>query len=149
LLAIALDSTDRRNHTRIKRQLQAPWYRYIPQESEVNGQSITIVTRAEHTLREIRQGFLYDPRIATGEIMAKNDRTVSRRPDGTWANKKDGASKAGSVHERQSDAISAAHEMLVNSGGGELKVKGIDGKIRSKDTIAPGNDPNPPKDSEH
>jgi hypothetical protein len=81
--------------------------------------------------------------------MARNDRTVSRRSDGSWSNKKDGASKAGSLHGRQSDAISAAREMLVNSGGGELKVKGLDGRIRSKDTIPPGNDPNPPKDSEH
>jgi len=81
--------------------------------------------------------------------MARNDRTVSRRSDGSWANKKDGATKAGSVHERQSDAISAAREMLINSGGGELKVKGVDGKIRSKDTIPQGNDPNPPRDSEH
>jgi hypothetical protein len=81
--------------------------------------------------------------------MARNDRTISRRADGSWANKKDGASKAGSLHETQRDAISAAREMLVNSGGGELKVKGVDGTIRSKDTIAPGNDPNPPKDTEH
>jgi len=81
--------------------------------------------------------------------MSRNDRTVSRRPDGTWANKKDGASRAGSLHDTQREASEAAREMLVNSGGGELKIKGTDGKIRSKDTIPPGNDPNPPKDSEH
>ncbi len=39
--------------------------------------------------------------------------------------------------------------MLGNSGGGELITKGRNGKIRSKDTIKPGNDPNPPKDKEH
>ncbi len=39
--------------------------------------------------------------------------------------------------------------MLENQGGGELTVKGRDQKIRSKDTIAPGNDPHPPKDREH
>lgn len=81
--------------------------------------------------------------------MAKNDRTVSRRPDGSWANKKDGTSRAASLHDTQRDAAAAAREMLINAGGGELKVKGVDGRIRSKDTIAPGNDPNPPKDSEH
>lgn len=81
--------------------------------------------------------------------MTKNDRTVSRRADGSWANKKDGASRAGSLHDTQRDAAAAAREMLINAGGGELKVKGGDGRIRSKDTIAPGNDPNPPKDSEH
>lgn len=78
-----------------------------------------------------------------------NDRTVSLRPDGTWANKRDGAERAGSLHDTQADAIDAARGMLENSGGGELKVKGVDGKIRSKDTIAPGNDPIPPRDREH
>jgi hypothetical protein len=39
--------------------------------------------------------------------------------------------------------------MLVNSGGGELTTMGLDGRIRSKDTIAPGRDPYPPVDSEH
>jgi hypothetical protein len=39
--------------------------------------------------------------------------------------------------------------MLHNQGGGELTTMGRDGRIRSKDTIAPGNDPNPPKDQEH
>ena len=81
--------------------------------------------------------------------MSRNDRTVSKRPDGSWANKKDSASRAGSLHDTQRDAIDTARDMLINSGGGELKVKGVDGKIRSKDTIPPGNDPNPPKDSEH
>lgn len=81
--------------------------------------------------------------------MAKNDRTVSRRPDGTWANKKDGAERASSTHPTQRDAINAARDMMQKSGGGELKVKGEDGKIRSKDTIPPARDPNPPKDREH
>jgi hypothetical protein len=39
--------------------------------------------------------------------------------------------------------------MLGNQGGGELTIKGRDGLIRSKDTVAPGNDPNPPRDREH
>ena len=81
--------------------------------------------------------------------MADNDRTVSKRPDGTWANKRDGSDRAGSVHDTQKEAVDAARAMLKSSGGGELKVKGEDGKIRSKDTISPGNDPNPPKDKEH
>jgi len=39
--------------------------------------------------------------------------------------------------------------MLKNQGGGELTIKAKNGKIRSKDTIYPGNDPFPPKDKEH
>jgi len=77
------------------------------------------------------------------------DRTVSRRPDGTWENKRNDAKKASSLHKTQKEAEQAAKAMLKNQGGGELTIKGVDGKIRSKDTIAPGNDPNPPKDTEH
>jgi hypothetical protein len=39
--------------------------------------------------------------------------------------------------------------MLKNQGGGELTTRGENGKIRSKDTISPGRDPNPPRDREH
>jgi len=76
------------------------------------------------------------------------DRTVYRRNDGKWANKRNDADKASSVHKTQKDAIEAARVMLENQGGGELTVKGKNGKIRSKDTIYPGNDPCPPKDKE-
>jgi hypothetical protein len=78
-----------------------------------------------------------------------NSRTVFKRPDGTWANKRDDASRAGSIHQTQKAAEQAGRKMLQNAGGGELTTKGVDGRIRSKDTIAPGNDPNPPKDKEH
>jgi hypothetical protein len=39
--------------------------------------------------------------------------------------------------------------MLKRQGGGELITKGENGKIRSKDTIKPGNDPRNIKDREH
>lgn len=77
------------------------------------------------------------------------DRTVFRREDGTWANKRNDAGKASSVHQTQASAWDAARGMLGNQGGGELTVKGRAGKIVSKDTISPGNDPNPPRDREH
>jgi len=77
------------------------------------------------------------------------DRIVSRRPDGTWENKRNDAKKASSLHKTQRKAEQAARAMLRNQGGGELTTKGVDGKIRSKDTIAPGKDPSPPKDKEH
>lgn len=77
------------------------------------------------------------------------DRTISRRPDGTWANKRNDAGKASSVHDTQQAAIEAARRMLQHQGGGELTVQGRDGQFRSKDTIAPGNDPLPPRDTEH
>jgi hypothetical protein len=80
--------------------------------------------------------------------MGKNDRTVSRRSTGEWANKKDGASRAAGLHKTQGAAIKEAHEMLEKSGGGELKVKNEKGIIRSKDTIAPGHESSV-KDKEH
>jgi hypothetical protein len=83
--------------------------------------------------------------------MAKkdNNRTVFQNQDGDWANKKNSADRAASVHDTQKQAEQAAREMLKKAGGGELTTKGTEGKIRSKDTIAPGNDPNPPRDKEH
>jgi hypothetical protein len=39
--------------------------------------------------------------------------------------------------------------MLLNQGGGKLTTMDRDHKIRSKDTIPPGNHPNPPRDREH
>jgi len=77
------------------------------------------------------------------------DRMVYRRPDKKWANKKNDTDRASSLHNTQKEAEKAAREMLENQGGGELTTKGLDGKIRSKDTIAPGKDPFPPKDTEH
>jgi PAS domain-containing protein len=47
------------------------------------------------------------------------------------------------------DADRTAREMLRTQGGGEVTTVGRDGVIRSKDTIAPGRDPFPPRDREH
>lgn len=77
------------------------------------------------------------------------DRTISKRSDGLWENKRNDANKASSLHKTQKDAEQSARQMLKNQGGGELITKAVNGKIRSKDTIPPGNDPNPPKDKEH
>ncbi len=79
----------------------------------------------------------------------KRDRMVSQKADGSWQNKRNSASKASSVHGTQSEAVEAAKQMLTNQGGGELSIQGTNGRIRSKDTIAPGNDPFPPRDREH
>ena len=76
------------------------------------------------------------------------DRTVFRDGD-EWVNKRNDADRASSRHPTQREAADAAKEMLGNQGGGELTIKGNDGKIRSKDTIEPGNDPYPPRDREH
>ena len=69
------------------------------------------------------------------------DRTVSRRPDGQWENKRNDAERASSLHDTQKEAQDEAREMLGRQGGGELTTKGVDGRIRDKDTVRPGNDP--------
>jgi len=71
---------------------------------------------------------------------------VTPRPDGTWQHKADGNSKATAVTNTQKEAIASAKKVAENQGG-EVVIHGQDGKIRSKDSY--GNDPNPPKDSEH
>lgn len=76
------------------------------------------------------------------------DRTVYRRSDGQWANKRNDADRASSLHRTQGGAEQTAREMLGNQGGGELTTVGRDRVIRSKDTIPPGNDPIPPRDRE-
>lgn len=75
------------------------------------------------------------------------DRTVYRRPDGTWVNKRNDSGRASSLHDTQKDALDTAKEMLRNQGGGEVTIQGMDqGRFRDKDTVPPGNDPCPPKD---
>lgn len=77
------------------------------------------------------------------------DRSIYRTGNGKWVNRRNDAGKASSVHNTQQDAIDSAKTMLGNQGGGELTIMGRNGRIRSKDTIPPGNDPCPPKDTEH
>jgi len=80
------------------------------------------------------------------DIGHKNDRFVSPRPDGTWANQRVGADRAASIHKTQQEAIDAARRNLHHAGGGELNVQRPDGRIRLKDTVPPGHDPCPPRD---
>jgi hypothetical protein len=73
------------------------------------------------------------------------DRSVTPRPNGMWANKRHDRSRASSLHSTQEEAIQAARKMLLNQGGGELSVQGMDGRVHTKNTIGRGNDPFPPK----
>ena len=57
-----------------------------------------------------------------------------------WVVKVGGVEKS-ERYALQSTAITFARTWLRMSGGGELVILGEDGKIRDKDTVAPGNDP--------
>jgi len=77
-----------------------------------------------------------------------NDRTVYHRDDGKWVNKLNDSDRASTLHDSQAEANQAAAEMLRNAGGGERTTMGRDGKIVSKDTIAPGRESSV-RDREH
>jgi hypothetical protein len=62
-------------------------------------------------------------------------------PDGTYWKAVGNGSIQISRTLLQADATSAARTWLRNNGGGELSIHGEDGRVRAKDTVAPGNDP--------
>jgi hypothetical protein len=74
-------------------------------------------------------------------------RIVQQNPNGGWDVVKSGYQRASSHADTQAEAIQRARDIIGNLGGGELTIKGRDGKIRDSDTVPPGNDPNPPKDT--
>ena len=76
-----------------------------------------------------------------------NNRHVVPNPNGGWDVKKPGARRASTHHETQAAAERRAKEIVGNSGGGEVRIHRRDGRIRDSDTVAPGNDPFPPRDS--
>lgn len=80
--------------------------------------------------------------------MAKDtDRdVVPNRDRGGWDVVAPGASRASSHHDTQADAIARGREIVQNAGGGEVRIHGRNGQIRDSDTVAPGNDPMPPRD---
>lgn len=74
--------------------------------------------------------------------MTKRGQHVVPNPDGGWAVRKAGSSRASGTFKTQDAAISRARS-LARTQGTELYVHGRDGKIRSRDSY--GNDPHPPK----
>ena len=71
------------------------------------------------------------------------------KESGDWRVTKEGSERASATAPTQKEAEKIAKEFSGNSGGGEVRIHGLDGKIRDSDTVAPGNDPNPPKDGKH
>ncbi|MGI8683452.1 MAG: DUF2188 domain-containing protein [Mycobacteriales bacterium] len=70
--------------------------------------------------------------------MPANTRWVVEYPDGGWAVEKEEHERVSAVGSTQAEAIERGHEILRNLGGGELIIKGRDGQIRDKVTVAPG-----------
>jgi hypothetical protein len=78
-----------------------------------------------------------------------NYHVLKDKESGDWRIKKEGAERASEYADTQEEAEKIAKELSANSGGGEVRIHGRDGKIRDSDTVAPGNDPFPPKDKNH
>ncbi|MBU1200239.1 DUF2188 domain-containing protein [Patescibacteria group bacterium] len=74
---------------------------------------------------------------------------VVTNKSGGWDAKRDNAQRLSFHAKTQREAESVAKRFSKNSGGGEVRIQGCDGKFRDSDTIPPGNDPNPPKDRKH
>lgn len=80
--------------------------------------------------------------------MANNDRYVVKQGK-NWAVKSAGQDKPESIHRTQGNAEARAKKTVHQTGGGELRIQGRDGKWRDSDTVAPAKDPYPPKDKKH
>ena len=78
---------------------------------------------------------------------SRNERHVTPHPDGGWQVTRPGADRAIARTETQAVGIDKARTLLSGDGGGEIVIHGRNGQIRDSDTVAPGNDPYPPKDS--
>ncbi|MDX2046829.1 MAG: DUF2188 domain-containing protein [Chitinophagaceae bacterium] len=75
---------------------------------------------------------------------------VSKSKDtGKWNIQKEGGEKSSGSANTQKEAEKIAKGYASNSGGGEVRIHGLDGKIRDSDTVAPGNDPTSSKDTKH
>ncbi len=81
--------------------------------------------------------------------MARARRHVVPDGNGNWKVVKPGAKRASDILPTQRDAEKRAKTIVSNEGGGEVRIHGRDGRIRDSDTVAPGNDPHPPKDTKH
>ena len=79
-----------------------------------------------------------------------NYHVTNPKGSGEWKVIKDNAERASAIAETQAKAEAIAKQLAAQSGGGEVRIhKPNGGPIRDSDTVAPGRDPNPPKDKKH
>lgn len=69
-----------------------------------------------------------------------NQRIVQPWSDGRWEVVKPHHQRAGVIADTQREAIDAARPIIRHAGGGELRTKGADGRLRDSDPIAPGHE---------
>ncbi len=77
-----------------------------------------------------------------------NYHVTNPKGSGVWKAIKAGANRASATASTQKEAEKIAKELSAKSGGGEVRIhKPNGGPIRDSDTVKPGNDPCPPKDT--
>ena len=62
---------------------------------------------------------------------------------------RENAQRASDYTRTQREAEQIAKQLAGSSGGGEVRIHGLNGKIRDSDTVPPANDPYPPRDKRH
>ncbi|MCK5332445.1 DUF2188 domain-containing protein [Candidatus Parcubacteria bacterium] len=78
-----------------------------------------------------------------------NYHVVKNNNDKIWEVKKENADRISAKANTQKEAETLAKQFCSNAGGGEVRIHKPTGPIRDSDTVAPGNDPYPPKDLKH
>lgn len=78
-----------------------------------------------------------------------NNHVSKQKGSGDWTVKRESAERVSDTARTQQRAEQIAKKLSANSGGGEVRIHGRDGKIRDSDTVAPGSDRNPPRDRRH
>ncbi len=77
-----------------------------------------------------------------------NYHVSGNRSDG-YKVKREGAQRAAGHYDTKAEAERSAKDMSHNSGGGEVRIHSPQGPITDSDTVKPGNDPCPPKDTKN
>jgi hypothetical protein len=81
--------------------------------------------------------------------MAANYHVSKNKDRKEWGIKRAGSERVSGYAPTQKEAEKIAKDLCEKAGGGEVRIHGLDGKIRDSDTVAPGNDPHPPRDKKH
>jgi len=75
-----------------------------------------------------------------------NNHVIKDKIKNIWEVTHTGAKRVSGHYATQAEAEQVAKQFAANSGGGEVRIHNLKGKIRDSDTVSPGNDPCPPKD---
>ena len=78
-----------------------------------------------------------------------NVRHVVPSESGGWDVKVPHAQRSSAHTDTKAEALQRATEIVDNAGGGQVIPHNKDGQVSNPNTIAPGNDPFPPRDTKH